>query len=301
MTATVETAGGFFLGTHQPGWLVDGQAELFVSDWQLRKRHRLPVAAREWALDSGAFTTHQRRADFDPPAVYAARVRRYRDEIGRLQWAAPQDWMCEPAMLATTGLTVAEHQRRTVTNFVALRDTAPDLPFVPVVQGWIADDYLRCLDLYAAPISHGGADLDLTTAGVVGLGTVCRRQATNEAGHIITTLHAAGLHRLHGFGVKILGLRRFGHMLHSADSLAWSYGARRRRTVLPDCVGHANCANCRRYAYRWHATVAGAFTATHRQHQQGYLFGHPTTASTTVDCHEAMPDTGASDEERGTR
>ena len=35
------------------------------------------------------------------PGLYAARVRRYRDQIGRLAWAAPQDWMCEPAILAS--------------------------------------------------------------------------------------------------------------------------------------------------------------------------------------------------------
>ncbi len=34
---------------------------------------------------------------------------RYRDEIGCLLWAAPQDWMCEPWITAKTGLTVAEH------------------------------------------------------------------------------------------------------------------------------------------------------------------------------------------------
>ncbi len=49
--------------------------------------------------------------------------------------------MCEPIVIhggqagpirfAGTGLTVAEHQRRTVTNYAQLRDLAPDLPFVP--------------------------------------------------------------------------------------------------------------------------------------------------------------------------
>jgi hypothetical protein len=37
----------------------------------------------------------------------------------------------------------------------------------------------------------------------------------------------------------------------SADSLAWSYGAR-RRPPLPECRGdHAHCQNCLRYALRW--------------------------------------------------
>ena len=40
----------------------------------------------------------------------------------------PQDRMCEPEQLAITGLTVEEHQRRTVDNFVELRDLAPGPP-----------------------------------------------------------------------------------------------------------------------------------------------------------------------------
>ena len=47
--------------------------------------------------------------------------------------------MCEPFMLAKTGLTVAEHQARTVANYLELRSLAPELPFVPVLQGWSLD------------------------------------------------------------------------------------------------------------------------------------------------------------------
>ena len=65
--------------------------------------------------------------------------------------------MCEPPMLARTGLSVREHQRRTVTNFMPLRQLAPDLPFIPVIQGWRLNDYLRCLAIYEA------AGLDLRT------------------------------------------------------------------------------------------------------------------------------------------
>ena len=266
----------FFLGAHQPGWLADGRAPLFVSDRQLRGYRRLPCAAGPWALDSGAFSTLARRETFDPPTVYAARVRRYRDEVGGLVWAAPQDWMCEKSMLANTGLDIAGHQARTVGNYVALREAAPDLPFRPVVQGWTVEDYLRCVDLYAAPADRGGADLDLSTVDLVGVGSVCRRQATGQVEDILTALHAAGVNRLHGFGVKVLGLRRFGHLLTSADSMAWSYAARRAGGPLPGCVRHINCANCRRYAYAWHDSTAADFAAAHTRPRQQVLFTYPT-------------------------
>jgi hypothetical protein len=252
----------FLLGTHQPSWLHANTYPLFVSDRRLRAYRRLPVAAGPWAVDSGGFTELQKYGTWDhgpTPTQYVAQVRRYRGEVGRLMWAAPQDWMCEPIIIAGgqvgpvrfagTGLSVAEHQRRTVNNFVQLRSLAPELPFIPVLQGYQAADYLRCVDLYTA------AGVDLAAEPLVGLGSVCRRQATGEAAHIVAELRAAGVSRLHGFGVKTAGLLRYGHQLVSADSLAWSFAAR-RKPPLPGCeTEHRNCANCRTYANRWRARL----------------------------------------------
>jgi hypothetical protein len=50
-----------------------------------------------------------------------------------------------------------------VVNFVQLRDMAPDLPIIPVVQGFTPDEYRRCADLYWTL-----AGVDLTTADRVG-------------------------------------------------------------------------------------------------------------------------------------
>ena len=244
------TASGltFMLGSHQPGWLRRVGVPLFVSDRRLRRYRQLPKAVAPWALDSGGFTelaTYGTWANGPTPAAYARRVRRYRDEIGNLLWAAPQDWMCEPFITAKTGLSVVEHQARTIGNLIELRAAAPDLPWVPVVQGFTVDEYLTCVDRYHR------AGIDLSTEPLVGLGSVCRRQATNEAAHIVDQLRTAGVRRLHGFGVKVTGLLRYGHHLTSADSLAWSFHAR-RKPPLPGCEQHhRNCANCPRYALAW--------------------------------------------------
>ena len=97
--------------------------------WRLAGRRRLPRAATGWALDSGGFTELRLHGGWRTSAVeYVSAVRRYRDEIGNLEWAAPQNWMCEPFMSAKTGLTVREHQVRTVSNDLHLRHLAPDLP-----------------------------------------------------------------------------------------------------------------------------------------------------------------------------
>lgn len=248
----------FFLGTHQPNWL-GLPVPLFISDRRLRRYRTLPRAATLWALDSGGFTELSRFGSWDngpTPTEYLGRIRRYRDNIGHLAWAAPQDWMCEPHITAKTGLTVAEHQHRTVDNYLRLRDLDPDLPIIPVVQGWTAYDYLRCVDLYTA------AGVDLTRQSLVGVGSVCRRQSTGDAQEILVTLHRAGVTRLHGFGFKVLGLARHGDLLASADSMAWSAQAR-RQPPLPGCLGHLNCANCRRYALRWrHNLLASVCRST---------------------------------------
>jgi hypothetical protein len=249
----------FFLGTHHPGWLSTAQVPLFVSDRRLRGYRTLPRATATWALDSGGFTELSRYGTWDHgPAVrhYAAQIRRYRDEIGHLAWAAPQDWMCEPAITARTGLSVTEHQRRTITSVLTLRDADPSLPVIPVLQGWTVSDYLRCADAY----QHAG--IDLAAEPLVGLGSVCRRQATTAIDLIIRALHAHGVTRLHGFGVKLHGLVNCGYLLTSADSMAWSFAAR-HQSPLPGCeLRHINCANCIRYALTWYAKVCASLGRT---------------------------------------
>jgi hypothetical protein len=74
-----------------------------------------------------------------------------------------------------TGLTVAVHQQRTVVNFMRLRDWLGQI-VIPVLQGWTRDDYMSCWQLY----SDLGTDLE--SEPIVGLGSVCRRQNTAEAG-----------------------------------------------------------------------------------------------------------------------
>ena len=179
------------------------------------------------------------------PAGYVAAVQRYAGEIGRLEWAAPMDWMCEPAVRAKTRKTVAEHQALTVGNSLRLRHMAPGLPFVPVLQGWELDDYRRCADLYDRHV-------DLTREPVVGLGSVCRRQATRQIATIVATLADEGI-RLHGFGVKTKGLAIYGADLVSADSMAWPAAGRR----VKGCgrAHHRNEASCFHYAAAWRKRV----------------------------------------------
>lgn len=237
----------FYLGTHEPTWLGQLDVPLFVSHRRLAGRRRLPAALAGWALDSGGFSELSMFGAWQTtPAAYAAAIARYRNHIGRIDWAAPQDWMCEPWVLAKTGRTIAEHQAATVASVLDLRARVEGVPIVPVLQGWVLSDYLACVDRY------DDAGLDLTAEPVVGLGSVCRRQATTTIAAIVRELASLGI-ALHGFGVKTLGLGNYAGHLASADSMAWSFSAR-RRPPLPGCF-HGSCANCPRWALGWRDAV----------------------------------------------
>lgn len=238
----------FYLGTHKPHWLARTDAPLFISRRRLAEMKKLPRALGRWALDSGGFTELNLYGTWKTTAwEYIDEVRRYRDEVGGLDFAAVQDWMCEPFMLKKTGLTVERHQRLTTWSFVTLKSLAPEIPWMPVLQGWTRDDYLRHVEEY-----HRALPFPLSGFRRVGLGSVCRRQGTQEAEEIVRELSGMGL-KLHAFGFKLNGLKRTHGLLASADSMSWSYAARRE----PPLHGHPHksCANCLEYATKWREKV----------------------------------------------
>jgi hypothetical protein len=237
----------FYLGAHQPSWLAYTSVPLFVSHHRLKTRTRFPRALGDWACDSGGFSVLSKHGQYlDSAHEYAAKVRRYASEIGNMQWASIQDHMCEPFILRKTGRTMTQHLESTVQSYLDLKAIAPDLPWVPVLQGFELSDYLRCFELYTK------AGVDLRQESLVGVGSICRRQGTTEAVQILSTLAGLGL-RLHGFGFKVLGLRRVAHLLASSDSMAWSFHAR-KNPVLPGHT-HKSCANCLEFAHRWRVTL----------------------------------------------
>lgn len=117
MTTTVN-----FLGTHEPSWLRTAGVPLFISHRRLmRLKRTLPVAIAPWALDSGGFSELSLYGGWKTtPSEYVDAVIRYDREIGQLQFAAPQDLMCEAEMLQRTGMTIIVHQRLTVDNYLLL-------------------------------------------------------------------------------------------------------------------------------------------------------------------------------------
>lgn len=221
----------FFVGVHHPndGWPLSLRGHpVCISANALRHRaDRIAFVGQGdgWMLDSGAFTQVALKGGFEQaPEDYARLVRQFGDwPDSGLEIAVSQDWMCEPFVLERTGHTVADHQRLTIERFDAIADAGTGrVPLMPILQGWSPGDYRRHLADYGGRIGPGAW---------VGVGSVCKRQGDPRAIAFILEgiLRDRPDLRLHGFGVKLTALRSpaVRSMLYSADSMAWSYAARR--------------------------------------------------------------------------
>jgi len=241
----------FYMGTHMLSHIEKASIPLFVSFRQLRKRkkkrfnHEVPIC-----VDSGGFSELSLFGRWTvTPGEYVLELNRLKKLGLKIEWAAIQDYMCEPIMMEKTGLTVEEHQKRTVESLKTLRSLDDSIHFIPVLQGQTLADYLKHFEMYEVE------GFNLRGERVVGVGSVCRRQSTDEIAHIMKCLHAKGL-KLHGFGVKTNGLKKYGEYLESSDSLAWSFNARYDKKCWA-CENRPvkNCANCLNYALEWRSKI----------------------------------------------
>jgi hypothetical protein len=281
---------------------------LFVSHSQLRDRKSLfpKAVVPGWALDSMGFTILQKYGQWTiSPREYAEATARYDREIGRMEWAAGQDHMCETAVIyggAWNGQhfagtrqfidpdsklgypeLVRVHQRLTVENLLVLNELWPQVsdsrnPIKPTLQGRVGDpgSYLEHAAMYEE------AGIHLADYPVVGVGSVCRIQATSAIGRLARGLAPLNL-SLHWFGLKLAGLPAVWPHVGSHDSQAWGVDARRGARmdgcthirVRGKYIGQpSTCANCPRFARKWGRSVMalGESLATRGYHYQDELF-----------------------------
>ncbi|RWG00014.1 hypothetical protein [Mesorhizobium sp.] len=220
----------FFIGLHQPS---DGKRfQRACISWRRLAKRKRAVGCGEVIIDSGAFTELARHGAYrHGVGEYAAELHRlHTQSVVRIVIAVAQDYMCEPFMLAKTGLTIEDHQRLTVERYDALLvelnrlfGGESPLAVMPVLQGYARADYLRHIDMYGAR---------LKPEMWVGVGSVCKRNG--DPARIVEVLAAIKAARpdlnLHGFGIKLTALGHPGvrELLFSADSMAWSDAARKQ-------------------------------------------------------------------------
>ena len=220
----------FYVGLHHPS-----DAHRFecacISINALRGRKK-PMPNVRVLVDSGAFTELNLYGKYRHSVdEYAAELHRLHTEgVVTIEAAVAQDYMCEAFMLAKTGLTVRAHQRLTIERYDALKQALDDrfeghcpFPILPVLQGYSPTDYVRHVKAYGKR---------LVKSMWVGVGSVCKRNGAPEliAAVLEAIAEARPDLRLHGFGVKVTALRNavVRRLLATADSMAWSFAARKQ-------------------------------------------------------------------------
>lgn len=246
----------FFTGMHQPSDAKHVQ-RAFVSVGRLWKRVS-GFAVWDWIMDSMAFTEVAGHGGYRHKVEeYAAQIKRW-SKNGRLLAAIAQDWMCEDVVLKRAAIAEGKlpapesfdhadtsayrklgpvpwayegqreeqlltHQERTIERYDALmKCDVGGVTIIPVLQGFAPDDYVRHIEMYCDRLERGMW---------VGVGSVCKRNGNPDA--ILRVLQAIKNVRpdlrLHGFGLKQTALSspHIRALLHTADSMAWSYAARR--------------------------------------------------------------------------
>ncbi|WP_137917158.1 hypothetical protein [Hydrogenophaga sp. 2FB] len=172
------------------------------------------------ALDSAGFVAANRYG------CYRWSVQQYYDLVTARDWTwhAAMDYCMEP-QVASSKLVRMIRIHATAQGYLECVNEAQRrgaaMP-MPVLQGWMPEDYLRCMDLLAID----------TWPDLVGLGSVCRRNLGGPDGieQIVETLDSVlpPNVKLHCFGVKGGAIRELGAhpRLASIDSMAWDFGVR---------------------------------------------------------------------------
>jgi hypothetical protein len=268
----------YFIGAHRPHWLSLSPAPVCISLAQIvRYKGRdeafsfggngsgnywpptMPEVAggcAPYVLDSGAYTALMTNNPEHPwhywPDEYGSLVVRVIEQNGyEPEWVAIQDAPCEPNLLAKTGRTVQGNQEETLESYLYLTEQFPFVPWLPTLQGWTVADYHRHADMYEA------AGVDLSRCRTIGVGSVCRRDQLGPV-EVLASLAARFPGKLHGFGVSMPAMRVVGHLLASADSMAWSDTARKEEIRLEGCEHEGVCNNCLSYALVWREEMLDA-------------------------------------------
>lgn len=192
----------------------------FISFNRLLGRQSI-FKVNDWIMDSGAFSQVQNGGFVYSAERYVEIANRW-TSVGNLQAIVSQDYMCEPAILKRTNRTILEHQIYTIRRYDIIQKYCRAY-VMPVLQGYMPDDYVRHLKMYGKRLKEGQW---------VGIGSICKRNT--DPFQIMNILEMIKMERedlcIHAFGLKVTALayRSVRDLLYSADSMAWSWGARRQ-------------------------------------------------------------------------
>ena len=211
----------FFVGLHQPSDCKHFKNS-FVSVNRLWKR-KSAFEVKNWVLDSGAFSQIFKYGGFEKSEIdYANEILRWKDN-GNLLAAVSQDYLCEPEILDKTGMSVFEHQQKTLERYLRIKSLVNEKVYImPVLQGYMPKEYLNHLEMYGNLLKKNQW---------VGVGSLVKRSNSPQmVWWIISEIKKKRPDlKIHGFGLKFssLNYKPLKNLLYSSDSMAWSFAARK--------------------------------------------------------------------------
>lgn len=224
-----------------------------------RKRFRVTRPPADWVssicIDSGGFTAAKRWGK------YPWSVGQYADFIGEvsrdvvLDFAAIMDYACEPSVNREVYRSNKERIKATIRNETECMRVAPDLPWLPVLQG--DNQTERAFDIAIR------RRIGMLPAGYAGIGSVCGR---GRAGAVETILfyrdQLPGI-KFHCFGMHIQALDNdfCFDAVKSWDSYGWNWGKGQKDKDRPKeylrIPGETHSQLCKRLgSLYWQNTIA---------------------------------------------
>lgn len=192
---------------------------------RVRKPSRSQFFGFDAALDSAGFVAAAKYRG------YPWSIDEYLNLVESYEWAwySTMDYCVEPE-LAGSKMEVMFRIAETCRLYSEVRKVAADrgLPLpMPVLQGWTPAQYLWCADHY--PLWEWPE--------LIGIGSMCRRNVRGEVG-VLAVIDALDRimpphTKFHLFGVKGKALELIGNhpRIHSIDSMAWDFAARRDHPI----------------------------------------------------------------------
>lgn len=196
-------------------------------------------------IDSGGFTAAKRWGAYPwEPAQYAEFIRAVSRDVP-LDFCAILDYACERGVNREHYQTNVERIEATIENERACREAAPDLPWLPVLQGDTLEE--RSYDLSRR------RGLGMLPTDYAGIGSVCGRGA--KAARAVIRFYAAHLFgvRYHAFGMHVGAMddKVVPGALRSWDSYSWTWARGARMERAPEYLkqeGESYSAYARRLA-----------------------------------------------------
>jgi len=254
-----------FYFTAHPGDLIksriiDGASVMLVAaahwddDRQCLRVRRPPSNVKTMCIDSGGFTAARRWGRY-PWSVeqYVEFIRAVSRDVP-LDFCAILDYACEPSVDRSTLETNQERIVATIRNEARCYEAAPDLPWLPVLQGDTLEE--RSFDLAIRK------EVGMLPAGYAGIGSICGRGAV--AARRVVKFYADQLpgRVFHGFGMHICALDDDAvyAVVKSWDSYAWTWGRGQKGVDRPaECyhrTGETWSSYTRRLAeFYWKETI----------------------------------------------